>query len=546
MGRMIKDRVPLLENQGKRYAQAIQREYTGVRLAAPAALALVVTLAACGGGGPSGQVIEVDGFAGLAAADEPFAATVGRDILGNGGGAADAAVAMYFTMAVTLPSRAGLGGGGVCVVFDREEEAGEVIDFRPKTTSGGGVVPGNTRGMAVLHARRGSQRWEHLLSRAENRSRFSATYSRALVRDIEAGQAKLRGDPETARILLGPGGAPPREGDKLEQLELVTVISGIRREGAGYFYAGPFAQRLAEASSLAGGAMTTDDVRGYTPQVAEAVKVPVGPHTAFFAPQPAYGGTAGALIWSLLTELRDYGDAGAEEQATLLAAASLAALGGPAAGGNGAGVGLARTQGIFDQGELQRLKASYRPEPAGAADPGAAASEGAGFVVADQWGTAVACSFTMNGLFGSGRTARGTGLLLAAADRSNAGPTSPVILANENNGEFFFAASAGGGAAGIAALSTVMLEAVAAERPLAEAVARGRIQASRPSGTVLIESRLSAGERAALAAQGLQAVPVDRLGRVNAVHCPRGLRRDPDECQVVSDPRGWGLARRAE
>lgn len=548
MGRILKVQFPLLNNQVRPYPRAIQRVCGRIRRAAPASavLGLAALLAACGGGGPSGQVVEVDGFAGLAAADEPFAATVGRDILGNGGGAADAAVAMYFTMAVTLPSRAGLGGGGVCIVFDREEEAGEVIDFRPKTTPGGGVVPGSTRGMAVLHARRGSQRWEYLLSRAENRGRFSATYSRALIRDIETGQAKLRGDAETARILLGPEGALPREGDKLEQLELVTVISGIRREGAGYFYAGPFAQRLAEASSLAGAAMTTDDVRGYTPQVAEAIKVPVGPHTAFFAPQPAYGGTAGALIWSLLTELRDYGAASAEERATLLAAASGTALGAPAAGGNGGAVGLAATQGVFDQGELQRLKASYRPEPAGFAGPGAATSEGAGFVVADQWGTAVACSFTMNGLFGSGRTARGTGLLLAAEARGKAGPTSPVILANEHNGEFFFAASAGGGAAGVAALSTVMLEAVAAERPLPEAVERGRVQASPPDGTVLIESGLSAGERAALAAQGLQVVPVDRLGRVNALHCPRGLRRDPEACQVVSDPRGWGLARRAE
>ena len=218
MGRINKVRFPLLHIQGRPYAQVIQREYGATRRAAPASagLALAALLTACGGSGPSGQVVEVDGFAGLVAADEPFAATVGRDVLGKGGGAADAAVAMYFTMAVTLPSRAGLGGGGVCVVFDREDEVGEVIDFRPKTTSGGGVVPGNTRGMAVLHARRGSQRWEYLLSRAENRGRFSATYSRALIRDIEAGQAKLRGNPETARILLGPDGVLPQEGDKLE------------------------------------------------------------------------------------------------------------------------------------------------------------------------------------------------------------------------------------------------------------------------------------------------------------------------------------------
>ena len=91
-----------------------------------------------------------------------------------------------------------------------------------------------------------------------------------------------------------------------------------------------------------------------------------------------------------------------------------------------------------------------------------------------------------------------------------------------------------------------MLEAVAAKRPLTEAVARGRVQASFPNGTVLVESSLSAEERAALAAQGLQAVPVDRLGRVNALHCPIGLRRNSDDCEVVTDPRGWGLARRVQ
>ncbi len=540
MGRTIKDWFPFVQYQVRRNKPAIQREYSGFRRAATA-IGLTVLLAACDTGGPTGKVIEVEGFAGLVAADEPFAATVGRDILAKGGSAADAAVAMYFTMAITLPSRAGLGGGGVCVVFDREEESGEIIDFPPRTTPGGGVVPGNTRGMAVLHARRGSQRWQYLLSRVENLGRFGATYSRALVRDIEAAQAKIRGDAEAARAFLDAGAEPPRVGDNLDQIELVTVISGIRREGAGYFYAGPFAQRLAEGSSLAGGAMTTDDVRGYTPQVAEAIKVPVGPHIAFFAPPPAFGGSANALIWSLLTESRDYAAASAEEQATLLAAASIAALGNPAPAS-----GLAETQGVFDQGDLQRLQASYLPEPNGLGAAAPAAGEGAGFVVADQWGTAVACSFTMNGLFGSGRMAPGTGIVLAAPDRSNSGPGSPVILANENTGELYFAAAAGSGASGVSALSTVMLEAVAAGRPLEDAIARGRLQASFPSGSVLVESSLSADERAALTVQGLQAVPVERLGRVNALHCPIGLRRNPDKCEVATDPRGWGLSRRVQ
>ena len=202
----------------------------------------------------------VKGFIGGVAADEPRAVLIGRDILSAGGTAADAAVAMTFALAVTLPSSASLGGGGVCVVRDAGTKVTETLDFLPgipKTIPATVVrptaVPGNVRGLAALHAKYGKLRWAQLVSPAEKLARFGTQVSRAFASDFKRMPPAMLAEPAIRNIFFqNQGSRPIREGDFLKQLDLSGVLGRLRARGAGDFYNGPLARQLVAAVTRGG------------------------------------------------------------------------------------------------------------------------------------------------------------------------------------------------------------------------------------------------------------------------------------------------------
>jgi gamma-glutamyltranspeptidase/glutathione hydrolase len=436
--------------------------------AAPALLAVLLALPGCttvsntfsavgnaiagpGSGPQAGQEGFVRGFLGHVAAEEPRAALAARNVLSAGGTAVDAAVAAGLMMGVTLPSRAGLGGGGACLVFNPRRGDAEAVLFPPgarQAVPAGAdrpaAIPMTPRGLFLLHTRGGRRPFEELVAPAEQAARFGVEVSGALAADLAAVAGPLFADPWAAAI-FGRSGQPYATGERLVQTDLATTLATLRTAGVGDMYQGGLARRLEETTVSAGGGLTVAELRASVPQTAQVQQQRLGNDVVSFLPGALDGGATAATF--------------ASATAT------------PSGGGS--------------------LPAST------------------GLAVLDREGMAVSCVFTMNNLFGTGRIAEGTGVLLAAAP--GVGRIVPPVFAagmvHNPSLRAFRATTAGSGQE---------MAAAAAALPLA-AMLRGQD-----------------------ATTALRSVPDP--GRGVAIGCARYLPGAADSCSAAADPRGMGLA----
>ncbi len=497
---------------------------------------------------------EAGGFAGAVATDEPRAALVSRDVLSGGGSAVDAAVAGYFALAVTLPSSAGLGGGGACLVHDAKAKKVDAVMFLPQGVPGGQFgLPGNVRAMALLQARYGRVPWATLVAPAESLAFQGITVSRALAREIQTAGDKLRADPELARLFVASDGHLLAEGDGLVQVELGSVLDQIRSRGGGDLYQGSVANRLAEAAEAVGLPLTRDMLRTAVPQIAEPVSFDYGSRALFFTPPPASGGMVGAEILKILTDTEDWKGASAGERPHLFVETSMRVYADRGQWLQPDGRSSVAPGALLEDAHLQQLMAGYSPDratPASALNPPPPPFHpenpwAASLVVVDKDSNAVACNFTLNALFGSGKMLPGTGVVLAAAPSEpgqNAYNSGPMMYASRANKAFYYAAAASGGVAAPTALAQVFLRTVADRQPLDQAMAAKRIHHNGLPDVVYYEPGSPAAMLNDLESRGhkLQEAPI--LGRVQAVWCPKSLDNEGSGCDAAADTRGDGLS----
>jgi gamma-glutamyltranspeptidase/glutathione hydrolase len=375
----------------------------------------------------TGQAAAPSAF-GYAVADEPQAAIAARQILNDGGNAADAAAAEGFALATTLPSRAGLGGGGACIIKMPDAQGNPLpataLMFPPGAPAAAGgsrpaAIPTLARGLLALQARYGVLPYPAVIVPAE-RLASGAQVSPALAADLQIVGPALLADPAAASVFAAPTGGVLQSGATLSQPDLAATLETLRTQGVQGFYAGGFADQFIQAASQAGANLSRADLSSALPTFS----------------QPETSSTSGTTISTIPT-----------------------------------------------------------PPPSTRALPASA-----GFAALDKNGGIVACAVTMNNLFGTGRIAPGTGILLAASPRA----ATPILAAGiAFNGDKFRAAATGTGQSGAAQAVTAGLANALANTPT---------------------------------------TPVPEPGRTNIISCPGGVPGGEATCTATADPRGNGLA----
>jgi gamma-glutamyltranspeptidase/glutathione hydrolase len=530
-----------------------RRHATRRRAGAIGALLAVASLnlAACSPGPAryAGNLYDVASFAGGVIADEPRAALVGRDVISGGGNAADAMVAMYFALAVTMPSSASIGGGGVCIAHQVDKKKKKItnnlIDFLPRPAAAGQVaVPGNVRGMAALWAGFGKLPWAQLVSPGEALAQQGTPISRSLADDIAAGAQVLQGDPRLASMFLGPDGKPASQSDNLRQNDLAAVLSEIRARGAGAFYAGPLAQRLVTGAEALGAPLTLDDLRNFKAVMTAPLEVPFGDQTVYLPQPPA---AAGVSVAQMLGILQSAGDNSSSP--TFIADASLRVMADRSNWMRLGGDAMRPAADLVSSNHTDQLMANYRngqASHAGSLTPPAQEKPenpwSVSAVAVDQQGGAVACSFTMNALFGAARIAGDTGVLLAPAPNVQGAGFSalaPVIVANSHNGDLYFAATADGGMAGALSEAVILNSAMSGKATLDQALQAPRVFHNGMPDKVFYEAT---GDGSVLRSAGYDVEQRQPIGIINAMVCPKGAPSNIAQCFMRNDYRGNGLA----
>lgn len=259
---------------------------------------------------------------GMVASAHPLATAAGVAMLRQGGNAVDGAVATALAIAVVEPFSAGLGGGGFALWHDQATGSVTALDFRerapaaasrdmyldpmgqpqPQRSRHGHLavgVPGTVAGLYALHERYGQLPWARVLQPSVVFAAQGFVVSDRLAGAIARSAERLGQNPAAAAIFL-PDGHPLRVGDILKQPDLAATLQRIAADPQ-EFYHGETAAAIAQEMATQGGLITAADLEAYQPIWREPLCGPFLEYEVCSMPPPSSGGVHLLQMLNLLT-----------------------------------------------------------------------------------------------------------------------------------------------------------------------------------------------------------------------------------------------------
>ena len=238
-----------------------------------------------------------------------IATEVGYQILEQGGNAVDAATAIGFALAVTLPRAGNLGGGGFMLIYDSSTKKVSTIDYRsaaPKKAKSemflnknGGVirygyivtaVPGTVAGLIKAHEEHGNLSLQEVIEPSIDLASkgFRVTYD--LFQALNFGKVSLLED-TTSKTKFYDSGQNTLPTDSLFiQPDLAKTLRLISTKGKDGFYKGKTAKLISQASKDYGGLITQKDLASYEAKERTAIRTSYRGYQVVTMPPTASGG----------------------------------------------------------------------------------------------------------------------------------------------------------------------------------------------------------------------------------------------------------------
>ncbi len=253
----------------------------------------------------------VFGRGGMVAASQPLAVAAGIEILGKGGNAADAAVAVAAALNVTEPTSTGIGGDMFSLYFDAQSQQVSALNgsgrapqaltleriqkegFRelPPYHAYTLTVPGACAGWCDLVGKHGSLPLHVILAPAIRLAEEGFPVAPVAAHFWARGAERQLKSALNGRELTIDGRAP-RAGEIFRNPGLARTLRKVAEGGKAAFYQGEIAEGIAAVVQQSGGCLTVDDLAEHTSTWETPISVTYRGYRVYECPPNGQGLTA--------------------------------------------------------------------------------------------------------------------------------------------------------------------------------------------------------------------------------------------------------------